>query len=211
MRASRPAYGSPLSSVAPLALIVGIVLLVDSCANPSVVAPSAGSSAGQIGSPTPGTASDGALVAPFSVSDGLYYFDKPSGITPRVDADTAIKTFNSTGLYSSELQDHQPDVFLAALTSYAKSAKVSPSGHLVPDTTNESVWAIMYTHVPGEAVGAGGGAGSPESSSSDSSADITYEDVIAIIDTDSGTLTTVLTTVPDDAVIADGPTANPAK
>lgn len=130
----------------------------------------------------------------------------PTGDAPKVSAADAFATFIKINVYVDKVSDRTAAMYAARLTSYAKSNRVDPdTGALVPDTENEPVWVIEYTGVPDQAIGPG----QPSGASTRSAPENFLQDIVMLVDSDTGHALTLLSVPPEDPP-SPVPTADPA-
>jgi hypothetical protein len=195
---ARPCVASAICAVALVGVMTACASRGEQGANvaggvaSSVSQPQASTS---IERPEPNVA-DGQLVSPISFEEGNIVLQAPGGTAPPISAEQALAAFTKTGLYSSELANMSPQTFLAAMTSYARSTKVSEDGRLVPDTRDHLVWIVYFHDVPSAPSGPGGYPGHPPKEAPPG-----LEDVLAIDDAQTGQLEDVLTTVADPTTL----------
>jgi hypothetical protein len=142
---------------------------------------------------------DHRLAAPFSLSDGqLQLSPPPAGVRPVVSAADALAIVRG----QHDLPKGRPSsVFLASLTSYARSTTIDPStAALVPDTTREPVWAVLTAGVRVIAFGVGviPRSGAPDAEESPAPLRYGREDQLVMLDATTGAVISgIWQTMPD--------------
>jgi hypothetical protein len=138
---------------------------------------------------------DDRLADTFTYASGTVRFDPPPPrYSPVKSADEAYGIFSASDAadYSPVFAERQPQEFLADYTTIGSGPGVDRDpGQVGWDHVHS--WVIRFTDIPGEAAGPG----VPPSSTESPDDTVYYEDVVVVINSDTGQILTLYHSLPD--------------